>query len=172
MIRAMLILTALLVRLSPANEAAAATATLTADASTVSTSANSNLGSKTTLVVKGPPAVTSTGNAYLQFDLSTLAPGTTGGDVAKATLTLGVNSVPKVGSFDVFRVTSPLRKPSRNAEWRSMLRAMAIRGRPHLLPSGRFAVSTGATQAKATPQEPRQSLLARSVVSQLQTVRA
>ena len=113
--RTITLLGALLAGLSLVRQATAATATLTADASTLSTSSNSNLGSKTTLVVKGPPAVTSVANAYVQFDLSTLPTGTTGSDVAKATLTLGVNSVPKAGSFDVFRVTSAWTEATINA---------------------------------------------------------
>src|ERR1700687_4610705 len=127
--RTITLLGALLAGLSLVRQATAATATLTADASTLSTSSNSNLVSKTTLVVKGPPAVTSVANAYVQFDLSTLPTGTTGSDVAKATLTLGVNSVPKAGSFDVFRVTSAWTEATINA-----VAAPTLNGSPEVSP--------------------------------------
>jgi hypothetical protein len=84
--------------------AAAGNAPLVADAYTYSAQPTKNFGAKTSLLVQGPPAKPSVGVAYLQFDLSTLPASTSGSDVAKATLTLGVNKVTVPGAFDVFRV--------------------------------------------------------------------
>jgi trimeric autotransporter adhesin len=79
--------------------------TLVGDAHTRSTSASSNFGTSRSLIVQGPPATSTLANTYLQFDLSSLPPGTTGGSVTQATLRLGVNSVRATGSIDVFRIT-------------------------------------------------------------------
>jgi hypothetical protein len=82
----------------------AVNAPLVADAYTQSTSATGNYGAKSFVAVQGPPANAKVQNAYLKFDLSTLPAGTTGSDVAKATLTLWVTKVKTAGLCDVKRV--------------------------------------------------------------------
>ncbi|HVO26807.1 MAG TPA: DNRLRE domain-containing protein [Candidatus Margulisiibacteriota bacterium] len=89
-----------------AHSAAADSVRLIGDAYTKSTAPNSNFGAATSLLVLGPPVSTTVENVYLQFDLSTLPAGTTGNDIAKATLTVGVNKITHAGAVDVVRITS------------------------------------------------------------------
>ncbi|MEN9864444.1 MAG: hypothetical protein RL748_34, partial [Pseudomonadota bacterium] len=63
--------------------------------------ANQNFGNGITLEVGNSSA------SYIQIDLSTLPPGTTGEHVASASLLVWVNSVSTAGGMDVFEVTSP-----------------------------------------------------------------
>lgn len=86
-----------------ASSAFATNSKLTDDASTLSSTPNVNYGTSAQLLVSGGPT---TGNSYIRFDLSSLPAGTTGSGVSKATLTLYVNAVNLLGSFDVMRVTS------------------------------------------------------------------
>src|SRR5260370_818604 len=73
----------------------ATTATLLADANTNSAQPTSNFGILQTV------AVDSTHRGLLNFNLGTLPPGTTSGQVAKATLTLWVKSMARVGGIDI-----------------------------------------------------------------------
>ena len=66
-------------------------------------------------------------------------------------------------------VSSPLRKPDLDGRTRSPQWAMAIPGKPHLTPGGRWAASNAATQAKATRREPLPSLPGGFLVSPLRT---
>lgn len=78
----------------------AVNARISDDAYTFSSQPTSNYGTAHDLIVK------SGSNSYLIFDPSTLPSGTTGNDIAKATLKLWVNTVTTGGSFDVVRVSS------------------------------------------------------------------
>ena len=99
------LIVAVLMSLAPTGRAMGVTATLTADAFTVSTSATSNKGGKPVLEVSGPSGGPMVDTAYVQFSLSTLPMSVTASDIAKATLTVFVNKVGAAGSFDVQRVT-------------------------------------------------------------------
>jgi len=70
------------------------------DAFTQSSTPDQNFGSNANL------RVTSGVNSYFKFDLSTLPAGTSGNNIAKATLKLWINTLTTPGSFDVQRVTS------------------------------------------------------------------
>ena len=72
---------------------------LKGDAHTQANTPNRNFGGN------GNLQVTTNANSYLRFDLSTLPPGATGNDIAKATLRLWVNTVSTPGTFDIRRVT-------------------------------------------------------------------
>jgi len=80
-------------------------ATLTDDAYTYSGSTH-KYGTQTILSVDGVAGNAPLKRSFLKFDPSTIPAGITGADVVKATLTLFVNKLTTVGSFDVMTVTS------------------------------------------------------------------
>ena len=80
---------------------------LTDDAYTASNGVSSNFGSATLLAVQGGAGGTAVQRAYVKFDLNDLPVGTTGSDVAKATLRLWIRSVARAGNLDVYRVAEP-----------------------------------------------------------------
>src|SRR5207248_7562318 len=63
-------------------------------------------GAVKTTRVHGPPASRKVRTALIKLDLSTLPPGTTGSQVARATLMVFVNALEVPGSLDVREVTS------------------------------------------------------------------
>jgi hypothetical protein len=80
-------------------------AILTDDATVaVAKPAGSSRMSASALRVVGPLNNKSEQNAYLKFDFSPLPAGTTGTNIAKATLVLYANAVRKAGTFDVVAV--------------------------------------------------------------------
>lgn len=95
--RAFLALSLALAAVMPASSYALE-ATLTDDASTVSSMPATNFGTKTALQISAGS------KSYITFDLSTLPSGTVGADIAKATLKLYVNKVTTPGTFDLYRV--------------------------------------------------------------------
>ncbi|HXM94205.1 MAG TPA: DNRLRE domain-containing protein [Candidatus Dormibacteraeota bacterium] len=74
---------------------------LTDDARVSSSAPTTNFGKTANL-----PVVAGTDRSFVRFDLSPLPAGTTGNNVAKATLRVWVNNVTTAGSIDVIRVTS------------------------------------------------------------------
>src|SRR5438034_670148 len=72
----------------------------------VTAGSRGTFGALKTLRIQGPPARNRVRTAFIRFDLSTLAPGTTGSEVTRATLMVFVNSVRVPGSLDVRQVTS------------------------------------------------------------------
>ena len=79
-------------------------AALTDDAYTASASPNTNNGASTSLSVGAGSKIA---NSYLKFKLtSSLPPGTTADNIAKANLKLFVTSTSGTGSFNVYRVNS------------------------------------------------------------------
>jgi collagen triple helix repeat protein len=86
-------------------DAAAVLAPLTDDACTTAGS-TSTLGALKTLRVAGPPGSGIVKKSFVKFNLSTLPAGTTGSQVARATLTVFVDGVKASGAVDVLRVTS------------------------------------------------------------------
>jgi hypothetical protein len=79
-----------------ASTTAFAQITPSGDAYTNTATPTANFGAKTLLDVQSAFQ-----NTYIQFDLSSLPPGYTGANIAKATLKLYVNTVPTAGSFNV-----------------------------------------------------------------------
>ena len=86
-------------------------APITDDASTSSLTSHHDLGRTSSLVVKAPSRYGGTQSSYLRFNLDTLPAGTTGDNVAKATLLLSVDEVHSQGSFQVQRVLGTWNKP-------------------------------------------------------------
>jgi hypothetical protein len=86
--------------LSP-SVALAQNARLTDDLRVSSTQPNTNFKGGTTLQVQA-----GSDRSLVKFDLSPLPAGTSGNNIAKATLRVWVNAVPTPGSIDVVRVTS------------------------------------------------------------------
>ena len=76
--------------------AARAQVTPSQDAYTNTATPTTNYGAKTLLYVESASQT-----AYIQFDLSAIPSGYTGGNIAKATLKLYVKTVTKAGSFNV-----------------------------------------------------------------------
>ena len=74
------------------------------DATISSLVPNHHLGRTSSLVVEAPSRYGGTQRSYLRFNLDTLPAGTTGDDVAKATLLLFVDEVQSQGSFQVHRM--------------------------------------------------------------------
>ena len=81
--------------------ALAASANVSADTHVNATSPATNYGTATAINVGG-------GNtALLQFDLTSLPPGLAASNIAKATITMFVNTVALAGAIDVAQVTGP-----------------------------------------------------------------
>jgi len=88
-----------------------AQAPATDDAYTIANS-RSNSGASGSLVVQSPGI-----NTWLKFDvLSRLPAGTTGSEIAKATVRLYVSGVTHSGSFNVYRVTGSWNESSITAQ--------------------------------------------------------
>src|SRR5437764_593149 len=98
---AVLVVALLVTFLASPQPAAAIDALLLDDAWTDSGSGNANHGDDANLVVTQGAK-----KSYLLFDFSNFPAGTTGSNVAQATLKLWVNSVTASGTVDVFPVTS------------------------------------------------------------------
>jgi hypothetical protein len=82
-------------------------ATLTDDASTVANAPAKNTGLQAVISVRLASNAEKRRDGYVKFDLADTAPaGTTGAQVARATLRLFVQDVKAGGSFDVVRVLS------------------------------------------------------------------
>lgn len=83
-------------------------ATLTDDASTVASAPAKNTGLQAVISVRLASHADNRRVGYVKFDLAGTAPtGTTGAQVARATLRLFVQDVKAAGSFDVVRVLAP-----------------------------------------------------------------
>src|SRR5947207_525632 len=78
----------------------AADARLAADSYVASISPTTNFGTNGSLRIDTAGSL-----SFIQFDLSTLPAGTTGGGIAKATLRLYVNKLSVAGSMNLNRVT-------------------------------------------------------------------
>jgi hypothetical protein len=80
----------------------------TGDSFTNSGAAGTNFGGAVNLKLDG----TVTKRVYIQFNLSGLPAGTVGSQVSKATLVLFPSTLNSVGTFDLFRITSPWNEAS------------------------------------------------------------
>lgn len=94
--------TLLLLLLAFAQTIQAQPAKLSEDAYTSTGSPNANFGANASLRV-----TTGTQATFLKFDLANLPDGVTGNDIAKATLTVWVNTLNTSGAFDVWSVANP-----------------------------------------------------------------
>jgi hypothetical protein len=105
-------------------------ATLTGDAYTSSNQPAKNFGTQTIVSVQGTSQKPGGKSGFLKFDLSNLPSGTTGDDVAKATLKLFITKVTAEGGFDIVRVLDSWDEDQITSQTAPMLGSVEVPGVP------------------------------------------